>query len=113
MITLLPSRSPRLYRGKYPTRVHSFGGRRGVYHFELNDGRRYVVTGDELKPGFVHIEGLEFIACLKPGATKYGTDEMSLADYAGIILVTRLLRVLSDRHARRTLPAGFIASGEF
>lgn len=106
MIYLLPSRGKRQYRGKYPTRVHSFSYMRGIAHFELNDCRRYVVTADELAPVTPRYAA-EFIANLKPGATAGGTPEMPLNEYAAIVLVGRILSHLRHVGAGRALDTGF------
>lgn len=59
----LPTRSPREYRGKYPTRVCAvaysrspaqafiarFLGIASATHIELNDGRRFIACTTELK----------------------------------------------------------------
>lgn len=61
----LPTRSDRVYRGKYPHRVASTGysrsleqmfisqylGIRAAYHLELNDGRRFIACITELRNG--------------------------------------------------------------
>lgn len=65
----LPTHSPRKYRGKYPTRINSWGysnsasqqalgkflGITRPVHIELNDGRRYIADTSELKTGEVKL----------------------------------------------------------
>lgn len=92
MIYQLPSHSPRTYRGQYPSCIHSSSIGK-TCHFELNDGRRFVCTSNELRRDMPSsFYGKELIAILKPGATSGGVTEMSVADYAGIVLVQRIMR---------------------
>lgn len=39
---ILPTHGARTYKGKYPERARSISGSKGVWHFELNNGDRYV-----------------------------------------------------------------------
>lgn len=97
----LPTRSSRKYRGKYPTRVRSFAYAKGTAHFELNDGRRYVANGWELDDR-ASITGNRFDWAFKPdvrtGRYYEGIADsapvMSLGDYAAIVFIGRLLRLL-------------------
>lgn len=64
MIFQLPTKSDRIYRGKYPRRVWSWGYSRSPsqavigkflevdkpVHLELNDGTRYILSLDETHP---------------------------------------------------------------
>lgn len=69
MIFQLPTRSPRKYRGKYPTRINSWSYSRspsqmaiadflGIgrpVHLELNDGRRFIADMKSLNPDGVKL----------------------------------------------------------
>lgn len=79
VIFMLPTRSPRKYRGKYPERVNSWSYSRspsqmaiaeflGIsrpVHIELNDGRRYIICMKALRPEGVKLNA-EMIDCLSP-----------------------------------------------
>jgi hypothetical protein len=75
---VLPTRSPRIYRGKYPTRIHSwsysrspsqqalaaFLGINRPVHLELNEGTRFIAEFTELSESHLKV-GTDIEACLK------------------------------------------------
>lgn len=79
MIFLLPTRSTRRYRGKYPDRVNSwsysnspsqrtiaaFLGISRPVHVELNDGRRYIIDMKALRPDALRLS-VDMVNCLSP-----------------------------------------------
>src|SRR5688572_5198742 len=92
MIYKLPTRSTRKYRGKYQGRIHNCGGRAACFHIETNNGERYVADAASIRDlnRTDHI-GRHIVAVLD---FTRGHQYMSLADYAGILLVIRLIRCL-------------------
>ncbi len=77
-VYLLPVRADRVYRGAHPTRVYSFGFSRDAddcdgnqyASIELNNGERYSVSTDCLRP-VDKITGVEFADILRTSqATK-------------------------------------------
>lgn len=88
----LPTRSGRRYTGKYGQRVWSFGHGRGnsAVHIELNNGRRFVALPSAVVP----MPSGEYVNrpiwnVLKPCGE---IPQMSPADYAGVLFITRLAR---------------------
>ncbi len=119
MIYQLPTQSSRTYRGQYPFRIHSFGGSRGCYHVELNDGRRYVFQGGDISPSFrtraLNFVGRALTDVLNPGATVAGVPLMSVADYAAVLFVIRLARLVRvsqfDRYSIPSNWSNYLATG--
>lgn len=109
----LPSRSPRKYRGKYPTRVHNYGLGRTV-HIELNNGKRFVCLPRDLEAGAFR-EGKPMAKLTRDDLFPNGWEIMAIADYAAVILLTRLFRVMRAYNTVGTcgLPSNYIAKGEF
>lgn len=88
MIYQLPTRSTRKYTGHYPERVHSLSLGR-VTHVELNNGRRFVALHTDLA-GLPRL-GMHVSKVFKPVGI---IPMLSVPDYAGIMLITRLCRAL-------------------
>jgi hypothetical protein len=97
MIYRLPTRGriDNPYRGIYPHRIAMFSGSKSVYHVELNNGTRYVFTADEIAKheprGYVGLEVRDVLYRLCFGVQP---EEMTVAEYAGIMLMVRLVRGL-------------------
>lgn len=110
MIYQLPTqgRINRPYRGKYPKRIASVSYLlRSCIHVELNDGRRYVMTRDELDPAAMRVSswmGWELIDVLKYVAIT--PPVMALADYAAVVLMSRLVRGIRYQARRIDLVTG-------
>lgn len=89
----LPSRSERKYRGKYPERVWSVSYGRGIVHVELNNGRRFVALRAFVLPYDEknRLMGRHVSKVFKPiGAI----PTMSHADYAGVLFMVQVARML-------------------
>jgi len=100
---LLPTRSPRTYHGKYPTRINSwnysrsdaqvalasFLGIKRPVHLELNDGRRFISDFSELNGNEVRL-GVDLEACLRHSPTIL--VELSQARYDTMLAIVRKAR---------------------
>jgi hypothetical protein len=101
----LPTRSPRRYRGKYPERVWSVGYARGAVHVELNNGRRFVALRSHVMSydPTNELMGRHVSKCFKPIGQ---IPTMSESDYAGVMLMIRLVRGLRYKASRIDLATG-------
>lgn len=112
MIFLLPSRSSRKYRGKYPERINSWGysksrsqqaiadylGISRPVHIELNDGRRYIADMKSLRREGIKL-GAELVEILSYEISfqlaEYGKpawEDLSQARYDELITLVRSTR---------------------
>lgn len=90
----LPTVSPRKYRGKYPTRIHSVsaqsrGAARG-YHFETNEGKRYLChVHDVISP-----MGGDYLGKELADVLRYGTvlEDMMQEQYDAMLASVRAER---------------------
>ena len=91
----LPTVSARKYRGKYPRRVCQWSASGTTCHVETNDGQRYVFHGRALDPsGSLSRNGSSFEDALRTSA-KF--EDMSLADYCGVLFVILTIRKLRSK----------------
>lgn len=107
MIFLLPTRSSRKYRGKYPERVNSWSYSRspsqmaiaeylGIsrpVHIELNDGRRYIADMKALRPEGVKLNA-EMLNCIHPDVmfVESAWEDLSQERYDEMLVLVREAR---------------------
>lgn len=112
MFIKLPSYSNRKYSGKYPARINSFSSSKGTYHFELNNGSRYVArdiifSPRGLRSSIVNAE-IPDLVCNADSEDYLNAPEMTLDNYMGILLVCRLVQALKPGVERIFLQTGVI-----
>lgn len=112
MFIKLPTYANRRYRGKYPARINSFSASKGTYHFELNNGSRYVARDIIFSPRGLRskIYGAEIpdLVCNADTEDYFNAPEMTLDNYMAILLVCRLMQALKPNVERVWLQTGIV-----